>query len=136
MSTRLEYNVASLREQIEAKCQSRIDAAQQDYAESLDLEQKRDLWRIDAEQSILAMANRIRGKADDSPRDNELESFKIKSCPRIEHGWRSPDKQRDDAIESAKTSRDYAIGRLEAVRASKDGTLSLTPNMLRDWFGL
>ncbi len=129
MSTRLEYDVDSLRHQIGETFLRRVEEAEAEHAESLNLGRRRDEWRAEAEQQVRRLAERLESAAD-----NELESFRIKKCPRIDR-FDSPDRYRDQAIEKAEASRDRALARLESVKAP-NGVLSLTANMLRDWFGL
>lgn len=123
--------------QIELAYERRIEAADVELGESLDLKRRRDEWRAEAESAIQSLAARLHGKGGvDAAADNELESFRIKPCPRNDRFGSSPQKRWEEEVEKARRTRDRALGRLEGVKADKDGMLSLTVNMLREWFSL
>lgn len=130
MSTRLEYRTDALREQIRLAYDKRVGAAEVEYRKSLDLKNRRDEWRTKAEAAVRDLCDRI-----DTARDNELESFKVGKCPRVD-SFDRPRVTRQNEIERAVSARDKALARLDSVKASDAGTLLLTSNMLRDWFGL
>lgn len=129
MSVRLDYSVDSLRKQITDRRDRNIAAAEAAYAEALDLPARRDAWRAEQEKRVRSLARRIKAVPD-----NELGSFEVPSCPTLSR-WDKPADERDRAIEKAEQQYTWAIGRLDGLR-TKDGVLSLTPTMLRDWFGL
>jgi len=130
MSTRLEYEVTALREQIMLKWEEKIAEAEAAYRASQDLEGRRDEWRAKAEAALRDLHARL-----ETARDNELESFKVGPCPRNDSYTRPLDRLKQ-RTEEAIDARDRALGRLDSVKPSKDGTLSLTANMLREWFSL
>lgn len=129
MSTRLEYSIESLREQIASKRDRRIAQAVAEYESAIDLAKARDEWRGEQEKRIRSLARRLASAAD-----NELESFRVKPCPRND-SWRTPEQHRDEEVQRANERFEHAIGRLDALR-TKDGSVALTPTMLRDWFSL
>jgi hypothetical protein len=129
MSTRLDYSIESLRQQIDAKFKARVEAAHDSYALTQDLGRRRDEWRRDAETRVRELSIELTEVAD-----NELESFRLPKCPRVERFDR-PEKDREQELERAEAARDKALTRLEAVHAP-NGMLSLTANMLHEWFSL
>lgn len=132
MSTaRLDYAKDQLRVQIEQRYDKRVEEADIEYGAMLDLEQRRDEWRAEAERAVRELHGRL-----ESARDNELESFRLPACPRLDRYSTAPKKRWEEQVEKARDSRDRALGRLEGIRADANGTVSLTVNMLREWFGL
>lgn len=129
MSVRVEYEVAALRKQIEAKRDTAIRAAQAEYDEMADLPARREKWRAEQERRVRSLARRLK----DVP-DNELGSFKVPACPTNDR-YRTPEVRLKEAIADAEKACERALRRLEGMRA-KDGVLHLTSAMLRDWFGL
>lgn len=129
-STRLDYTLTALREQITAKRDRRIKAVEQEFSSARDLAARRDAWRTEQERRVRALARRLKDL-----RDNELESFSIPSCPSEASRYRPPESERDTEIEKANANYAWAMRRVDGLRAP-DGVVSLTPNMLRDWFGL
>lgn len=132
MSARLDYSVDKLREIVTAKRDEAIAEAKATYEHDSNLAQRREEWREEQERRVRSLARRLK----DVP-DNELASFSVPSVPANDDHYyrRSPKAKRDEAI--AKAGEDYArrIRRLDAVKAP-GGTLSLTPNMLREFFGV
>jgi hypothetical protein len=130
VSGRLDYTVDGLREQIEAGRDRRVAAAEDACARDRDLAARRDEWRAEQEARVRRLARKLK----DVP-DNELGSFSIPQCPHVTYSWRTPEKRRDDEVAQANADADRALARLEAVKTA-NGTLSLTRNMLAEWFGL
>lgn len=132
MSARLDYQVTKLREAVTAKRDQAIAEAHATFEHDSNLAQRREEWRNEQEKRVKALARRLK----DVP-DNELASFSIPSCPSTSDHYyrRSPEGARDEAIEKAEADYARRTRRLDAVR-SEAGVLSLTPNMLREFFGL
>jgi hypothetical protein len=132
MSARIDYHVDKLREAVTEKRDKAILEAEEKYAKDSDLAGQRETWRIEQEKRVKALARRIK----DVP-DNELGSFAVPACPaNSDHYYRrSPKGARAEAIEKAEDDYARRMRRLDAVR-SDAGVISLTPNMLREFFGL
>lgn len=132
MSARIEYHVDKLREAVTEKRDKALADAEAKYLADSDLVGQREVWRAEQEKRVKALARRIK----DVP-DNELGSFSIPACPSNDDRYyrRSPKGERAEAIENAEKAYTRRIRRLDAVR-SEAGVISLTPNMLTEFFGL
>lgn len=132
MSARMDYHVDKLREAVVEKRDKALADAEAQFAKDSDLAGQRETWRAEQEKRVKALARRIK----DVP-DNELGSFSIPSCPATSDSYyrKSPKGARAEAVEKAKNDYARRIRRLDAVR-SEAGVISLTPNMLAEFFGL
>lgn len=131
-TTRMTYAVAALREQITAKRDKKIAAAEAAYEEKMKVGERRDAWRAEQERSIRALARKVKNLSD-----AEIESFHIPPCPRIDTRYgASPESDRNQAINQARQAYEWAIGRLEGLAKSGSDTVTVTSKMMRDWFGL
>lgn len=129
MSTRLDFKIQDLREQVEARYAATVRKAEEAYVATLDMTARRNEWRAEQETRIKALAEGLPNLPD-----NALESFRIPKCPR-EDRYRTPEDERNREIKGAADRRDSALRRIEGLHAPS-GAVSLTANMLRDWFGL
>lgn len=127
--TRLTFTTAALREQIAERHKRRVALAIAAYDDAIDLPKRRAEWRATQERRVKTLARSVKDVAD-----RDLEGFSIPSAPTLDR-YKSPDVTRDDEVAKADASRDNALRRLDALHAP-EGTVSLTANMLRDYFGL
>lgn len=132
MSARLDYHVDKLREAVAEKRTAALTEAHAEFDRDSNLAARRDEWREKQEKRVKALARNIK-----SVPDNELGSFSVPACPSNDDRYyrRSPEAQLNEAVEKAEKDYERRMRRLDAVR-SEAGVISLTPNMLAEFFGI
>lgn len=136
-STRLDYKVDAIRQRIIARRDTAIEEAQAKLdADTTGLAGRRLDWR---KESLTQLRRVIKINAELTD-EQFKEAVELPSYPNGPSKYGdSPQETFVKAKKEAEDRHDRTIGRLEALRSHEvDGEayLSMTPTMLKDWFGV
>lgn len=127
MSARNEFSKKDLLVALERQQHETVRKAEETCREEMDFSKRLETWRTEAEKQVRRLARNLKTVSD-----YELTQFEIPSAPR--KGYRyDPEGDRDRAYHLA---RERYLKRVARLNAMPGATVSLTPKMLTDLFGL
>lgn len=130
-SAKIRFHLATLQEQALKIADHKVALAQAAYSRvgsEADFERRLDEWEAD----IRAFVRRLARNLPKMSRA-ELADVKVPKKPE-ERSWDRREKRRE--LESAQMLRQTILTKANALVADEDGTISLTPNQLSEFFGL
>lgn len=132
-SSKVKFNLATLKEKALESIDFRIAQAKQDVASHEDpaaLEARIDAWRAEQEKRVSDLFSRL---GDGHLRDRELAEWRIQPMPETSLRDRN---RAESNLRSLEATRSQIVAKADSLVPDGEGNISLTKTQLDEFFGL